>query len=69
MNKLPPGYHQLSHERPLLEQAQEFAEQENPCGTTHGWHIRKQGDPALAGCDERVACHEREGHVHLMLDA
>ena len=51
------------------EQAREFAEKENPCGTTHGWHIRKQGDPALSGCDERVACHEREDHVHLMLDA
>lgn len=51
------------------EQAKEFAEAENPCGTQHGWHVRKQGDPALSGCNERVACQAREGHVHLMMDA
>jgi hypothetical protein len=51
------------------EQARVFAERECPCGTTHGWQIRKQGDPALSGCDERVKCEERAGYVHIMLDA
>ena len=49
--------------------AQLFAEQQNPCGTTAGWQIRRQGSKQLAGADERVPCREREGHVHIMLDA
>lgn len=51
------------------KQIQEFSEAENPCGTTAGWQIRKQGDKLLAGCDERVPCAERKGFVHVMLDA
>lgn len=51
------------------EQVKSFADRANLCGTEHGWAIRKQGDPALAGCDERVKCHDRENHVHIMLDA
>jgi len=47
----------------------QFAEGANPCGTEGGWHIRRQGDKALAGADERVNCTERRGHVHIMLDA
>lgn len=50
-------------------QAADFAEDEYPCGTAHGWQMRKQGDEALAGADERVQCRERSGHVHIMLDA
>jgi hypothetical protein len=46
-----------------------FAGIENPCGTENGWFIRKQGDEALNGCDERVKCEEREGCVHIMLEA
>lgn len=46
-----------------------FAEQQYPCGTEYGWQIRKEGDPHLQGAPERVACHSREGHVHIMLDA
>ena len=51
------------------EQVRAFAEQKNPCSTENGWFIRKQGDKALAGADERVKCEDREGHVHIMLDA
>lgn len=51
------------------DQIREFAERENPCGTEHGWQIRRQGDPALAGCNERVPCAQRGDHVHVMLDA
>lgn len=51
------------------DQVKEFADRANLCGTANGWFIRKQGDPGLAGCDERVACKERAGHVHVMLDA
>ncbi len=51
------------------EQVKEFADRENICGTEHGWHIRKRGDPAVAGAAERVACAQRSDHVHIMLDA
>lgn len=47
----------------------DFANYANPCGTSHGWAIRKQGDETLLGCDERVKCEDRDGFVHIMLDA
>lgn len=50
------------------EQVEEFANQRNLAGTVNGWGTRRQGDEALAGNDERVACAEREGFVHVMLD-
>lgn len=48
-----------------------FAETENPCGTSMGWQIRRQGNEALAGADERVSCQaeDRKNFVHIMLDA
>ena len=49
------------------DQVEEFA-QTNPCGTTHGWQIRKQGSELLNGDKERVNCADRSGHVHVMLD-
>jgi hypothetical protein len=51
------------------QQVKEFADRENLCGTRNGWHIRKQGDKALAGADERVRCSGRIDFVHVMLDA
>jgi hypothetical protein len=51
------------------EQVLYFAGRENPCGTEGGWFIRRQGDGALNGADERTPCSERTGHVHIMLDA
>lgn len=51
------------------EEVLAFANAANPCGTSLGWAIRKQGDVGLAGCDERVKCTGREGYVHIMLDA
>lgn len=51
------------------EQVRAFAEAENPCGTTGGWQIRRQGDEALSGCDERVQCEQDQNCVHIMLDA
>ena len=51
------------------EQVKEFADMSNECGTENGWQIRRHGNKNLAGYDERVACHERSGHVHVMLDA
>lgn len=53
------------------DQAIAFAEREYPSGTA-GWKVRKTGDPALLGADERVKCsgqNGREGYVHIMLDA
>lgn len=51
------------------EQVKSFADTHNLCGTEHGWQIRREGDPALAGCPERIQCADRSGHVHIMLDA
>lgn len=51
------------------EQVKEFADRENLCGTTNGWGIRREGDKALNGDSERVACNGRGGFVHVMLDA
>ena len=46
-----------------------FADRENPAGTELGWFIRRQGDAALAGADERTPCAEYSDHVHITLDA
>lgn len=46
-----------------------FADNSNPSGTEHGWFIRKNGDLALAGAQERERCSDRLGFVHIMLDA
>lgn len=51
------------------EQVVKFAESEIPCGTTCGWQIRRQGDKALSGSDERVTCASDPDRVHIMLDA
>lgn len=51
------------------DQVTEFAQKVNPCGTTHGWQVRKQGNKLLAGADERVQCAQRSDCVHIMLDA
>lgn len=50
------------------EQVLEFVGRENPTGLDHGWSVRKQGDEALRGADERVPCEMRLGFVHIMLD-
>lgn len=50
------------------EQVEQFANTDNPTGIESKWVIRRQGDPALAGCDERVQCESRAGCVHIMLD-
>lgn len=51
------------------EQVVAFAERENPCGTTAGWQIRREGHRLLNGAPERAACAERPDFVHVMLDA
>lgn len=51
------------------EQVKAFADSENPCGTNHGWQIRREGDMKLAGAKERVQCAARSSNVHIMLDA
>lgn len=45
-----------------------FAEKDNPCGTTHGWCIRKEGEELLQNQPERNPCAQCEGYVHIMLD-
>ncbi len=51
------------------EQALCFANSENPCGTTGGWFIRREGDAKLEGDPERSRCDKYEDRVHIMLDA
>ena len=51
------------------EQVKEFADKENPCGTTNGWFIRRAGSKYLAGAPERMECSLHCGKVHIMLDA
>jgi hypothetical protein len=51
------------------EQVTDFANTANPCGTTNGWQIRREGDPALNGASERVQCSANVCCVHIMLDA
>lgn len=51
------------------EQALQFANTHNLCGTVNGWSIRKEGSQSLRGAPERQPCHDREGFVHIMLDA
>ncbi len=51
------------------QQALEFAEKNNPCGTANGWSLRRKGSEYLGGDDERQQCSEHESHVHIMLDA
>ena len=46
-----------------------FANRENFCGTSGGWHIRREGDEAPRGDPERVQCSEFESMCHVMLDA
>lgn len=47
----------------------DFANAMNPCGTSLGWTIRKEGRKDLLGDPERQPCTERKGYVHIMLDA
>lgn len=49
------------------EQAEVFANRENPAGTSHGWKLRAADDPAQAGAPIRVNCADRSGQVHIML--
>lgn len=51
------------------DDAHSFVSRENPCGTEHGWQMRKNGDEAIMGCSERVPCEERPSFVHIMFDA
>ena len=53
------------------QQVETYANLQILCGTSGGWKIRREGDELLAGCPERVPCSqpEREGFVHIVLDA
>jgi len=51
------------------EMVVDFANISNLCGTAHGWSIRRNGSEWLNGAPERNPCHERDGFVHIMLDA
>jgi len=51
------------------KQVLDFAEEANPCGTANGWTIRKEGNKDLSGMPERNPCEQREGCVHIILDA
>lgn len=50
------------------EEVVRFGEGECPSGTTLGWKVRTNED-LLAGDPARNPCAERDGFVHIMLDA
>lgn len=49
------------------EQVETFANDDTPTGISSHWRVAKQGHDVLAGSDERVACEQRSGCVHLVL--
>ncbi len=49
------------------QQIIEFAERHNPCGTQHGWSVRKEGN--CFNSPERVECTKHKENVHVLLDA
>jgi hypothetical protein len=51
------------------EAVETFANTQEPCGTSKGWTIRRQGSEYLNGSDERVKCSANTDKVHIMLDA
>lgn len=52
------------------EQVVDFAQTKFPCGTEHGWAVRKEGSKYLAGDKERTPCQGGlVGYVHITLDA
>lgn len=51
------------------EQIAEFAEANYPSGTEGGWQIRREGSKLLARSPERASCEDRQGFVHVVLDA
>ena len=53
----------------IAEEVIAVAEEAFPSGTSAGWAIRKQGNEALAGANERVQCDSLKNHEHIMLDA
>ena len=50
------------------EQVAKFAEVNNPCGTTGGWGVRRS-ERLLNGDPVRQPCSQRDGFVHITLDA
>lgn len=48
------------------EEAEQWANKENPAGTERGWIMKHTGDESLYGCNERVQCQGRSGFVHIM---
>ena len=51
------------------DQVVAWAEGCQPCGTTAGWAVRREGDPHLLGDPERVPCLTRTGFIHVILEA
>lgn len=50
------------------EEATRFVNETHPAGTSQGWVMRHNGDPALNGSPERVQCAGRPDCVHIMFD-
>lgn len=49
------------------EEVETFANEAQPAGTTHGWTIRRAGDPGGKKDPERNPCDTRVGCVHIVL--
>ena len=50
------------------EQAEEFANEQNPSGLELGWKMLHNGNKYLGGAGERVNCSKRDGYVHIRLE-
>lgn len=53
----------------LDDEVKAFADRLNPCGTSNGWTLRREGDSMLGSDPERNLCSRHEGFVHVVLDA
>lgn len=51
------------------EQIVEFAENKNPCGTSHGWELAKEGHLSLEGNKDRIMCAGDVDNVHVVVIA
>lgn len=50
------------------EKVEEFANSQNPAGTTLGWKMRAADSEYQAGAPVRVPCANGGGNVHIMLE-
>jgi len=48
------------------QQVIDFVEADSPCGTADGWQPSARTEE---NCNKRIPCEDREGYMHMVLDA